>query len=85
MEKRMAALEASIEHLKREILEQKAEIADLRTTVELGRVEISILRQLIDFLPTKTVMAFALAVTAAFIAVLLIWQPSVQAWFGITR
>jgi len=85
MEKRMAALEASIEHLKREITEQKTEIADLRATVDLGRVEISILRQLVDFLPTKAVLAVALAATAAFIAVLLIWQPSVQAWLGIAH
>lgn len=85
MEESMATLQASIEDLKREILEQKTEIADLRATVDLGWVEISILRQLIDFLPTKTVVVFAIAAAAAFLAVLLIWQPWVQAWLGIAR
>ena len=85
MEKRIAALEASIEHLKREIAEQKTEIADLRATVDLGRVEISILRQLVEFLPTKAFLAIAAVTTAAFFAVLLIWQSHLQALLGISR
>jgi hypothetical protein len=85
IEPRVAKLEASVEHIQKDIAEIKIDMREFRTGIGALNVSTGTLTERVSHLPSKGFVVVALLAALAVIAALIAFQGSIQNLFKLSH